>query len=168
MLGMRQAGARAGKALLMMGEFERALAHLERAELAAKAKFEETPTARRMVEEVKKVKQLLEVGDSERALSCIKSIVCETPNALPLQLLHLQTLVACRRFEEVLDMCLKLERKSSSSTSSRALGAIGSSAACDLQHIHAQALVGLAKLPEAVSYLRELLRSDPDNQHYQV
>ena len=85
-----KAGARAGKALMMMGEFDRALAHLEAAEAEACAKFEETPTARRMVDEVKKVRQLLEAGDSERALSCIKSIVAETPNAFPLRMLHLQ------------------------------------------------------------------------------
>jgi len=70
-----KAGARAGKALLMMGQFERALKHLEDAEVAANAKFEETPTARRMVDEVRKVQQLVASGDGERALSCIKSIV---------------------------------------------------------------------------------------------
>ena len=44
-----KAGERAGKALLMMGDFERALAHLEHAETAANTKFEETSTARRML-----------------------------------------------------------------------------------------------------------------------
>lgn len=34
--------------------------------------------------------------------------------------------------------------------------------------MHAMALVGLAKLPQAVVILRDLLRNDPDNQKYQV
>jgi len=92
-----KAGACAGKEFLMIGDFERSLAHLEHAETAANAKFEETPTVRRMVDEVKKVRQLIEAVDSERALSCIKSIINETPNAFPLEMLHLQTLLACGR-----------------------------------------------------------------------
>ena len=155
-----KAGARAGKALIMLGEFERALAHLEGAEHVANAKFQETPTARRMAEEVRKVRQLLEGGDSERALSCIKSIVVETPNAFPLQLLHLQTLAACGRFDEVLPLCQELR-----GASSRALTP---AVAADLQHMNALALVGLARLPQAVQVLRELIRDDPDNKKYQV
>jgi len=155
-----KAGARAGKALLMMGDFERALAHLEHAETAANAKFEETPTARRMVDEVKKVRQLIEAGDSERALSCIKSIINETPNAFPLEMLHLQTLLACGRFEEALPVCEHLR----CSKSPR----LTANVACDLEHMHAMTLVGLAKLPEASTMLRNLLRSDPDNQKYQM
>jgi tetratricopeptide (TPR) repeat protein len=155
-----KAGARAGKALLMMGEFERALAHLEHAEAAASAKFEETPTARRMVDEIKKVKQLIDTGDSERALSCIKSIINETPNAFPLELLHLQTLLACGRFDEALPVCERVRDSKSS--------LLTSSVATDLQHMHAMTLVGLAKLPQAVSMLRDLLRNDPDNQKYQT
>ena len=99
-----KAGARAGKALMMLGEFDRALAHLERAEAEACAKFEETPTARRMVDEVKKVRQLVEARDTERALSCIKSIIVETPNAFPLQMLHLQVWIQmCDSEREMID-----------------------------------------------------------------
>jgi len=144
----------------MMGQFERALKHLEDAEVAANAKFEETPTARRMVDEVRKVQQLVASGDGERALSCIKSIVMETPNAFPLQLLHAHTLVACGRFEEVLPLCQELR-----ASASRSLTA---NMACDLEHMSAMANVGLAKLPRAVQILRDLLRNDPDNQKYQV
>jgi tetratricopeptide (TPR) repeat protein len=136
-----KAGARAGKALLMMGDFERALAHLEHAETAANTKFDETTTARRMVDEVKKVRQLIEAGDSEQALSCIKSIINETPNAFPLEMLHLQTLLACGRFGEALPVCEHLR----CSKSPR----LTANVACDLEHMHAMTLVGLAKLLEA-------------------
>ena len=68
--------------------------------------------------------------------------------------------MACGRFEEVLPLCQELQASSSS--------ALTANVASDLQHVHAMALVGLAKLPQAVVILRDLLRNDPDNQKYQA
>jgi hypothetical protein len=52
--------------------------------------------------QVRKVRQLVEAGDGERALSCVRSIITETPKAFPLEMLLLHTLVVCGRFDEVL------------------------------------------------------------------
>jgi tetratricopeptide (TPR) repeat protein len=155
--GFWKAARRGGQALVKLGDFDEAVRCFEAAmqgKDVARDVNAELSEAKRMQGEIRKVHQLMEAGDAERALLCIKSISAEVSGGTVLKVLQAKVLMRCSKFDEAAQHIQAL----------RAQGALDMKTEQDLNLLAAKAMVGMAKMPEAIRMLRDLLRRDPDNE----
>jgi tetratricopeptide (TPR) repeat protein len=168
-----KAALRGGQASLALGRFEDAAGLLETAQSLSGQVFPEAAQATRLLGELRNAERLLAApgGDGERALACARSVAAETPRSLALRVLLVRALVRCGRFEEALPLCKELRSLSASAGGGGGGGGSGSggldaATEAELQLAYARALAGLARLADALTRYRDLLRMDPDNGVY--
>jgi tetratricopeptide (TPR) repeat protein len=174
-----KAALRGGQASLALGRFEEAAGLLETAQSLSGQQFPEAAQAARLLGELRNAERLLAApgGDAERALACARSVAAETPRSLALRVLLVRALVRCGRFEEALPLCKELRSASASASSGGGVGSGGgggggggggldAATEAELQLAYARALAGVARLADALTRYRDLLRMDPDNGVY--